>query len=66
MTDFTPDDKTMLKRHDEILRGNGELGLRAQVKQNTDDLSDIKDNTRWLARLMFGVLVLQIVSIAMS
>ena len=66
MAEFTADKETMLKSHDEILRGNGEVGLRADVKANTGDLSIIKDDIRWGRRLIFGTLILQLINIAMN
>jgi hypothetical protein len=49
-----------------MLRGNGEIGLRAEVKNNTDALADIKDYIRWLLKLVGAVIALQILALVMN
>lgn len=63
MTEYTADDKDMLKRHDEILRGNGNIGLKAEVKRNSDYMMDVKDAIKWVSRAGVGILILQVLDL---
>jgi hypothetical protein len=63
MTNYTADDKDMLRRHDEILRGNGNIGLRAEVKRNSEYMMDVKDAIKWVSRAGVGILILQILDL---
>lgn len=61
MAEYTADDKKMLKSHDETLRGNGEIGLKAEVQILSDYVKGVKDWVKWTARLGAGVFILQII-----
>lgn len=63
MTEYTADDKDMLKRHDEILRGNGNIGLKAEVKRNSEYMMDVKDAIKWVSRAGVGILILQVLDL---
>lgn len=63
MAEYTADDKDMLKRHDKILRGNGAIGLRAEVKINSDYMKEIKGWVKWAVRIGVGVFILQLLEL---
>ena len=64
--EFTKADRKKLNRVDEIVGGNGDIGLRSQVKINTDTLKAMKSDVRWLVRLAVGAIVLQVIGIVMN
>ena len=66
MAIFTEDDKTKLNRLDEIVRGNGDVGMRSHVTNNSQDLKVIKSDIRRLLWIMVGAFLMQLFSIAMN
>ncbi len=64
MEEFTEEDREMLHRVNEIVRGNGDIGLRAMVKYMKADFKVFKDNMTWVLRLVIGGLILQVLSLA--
>ncbi|KKM07929.1 hypothetical protein LCGC14_1728980 [marine sediment metagenome] len=61
MVEYTEDDKEMLKSHDDTLRGNGEIGLKAEVQVLSDYVKGVKDWVKWTARIGVGVFILQVI-----
>ena len=62
MAEFTAEKSKKLDRLDEIIRGNGAIGMRAQVKYMAEYMADIKSAIKWLVRLVGAGLLLQILS----
>lgn len=59
--EFTKGHEKKLDRLDEIVRGNGDVGIRADVKANTKSLevieSAIRKSTRWIITTLLTTLI---------
>lgn len=66
VVEFTREHEDKLNRVNELVRGNGDVGLRSETKQNTKDLKIIKSDIRKGVWLILATLVANIISIYMN
>ncbi len=64
--EFTKAHEKKLNRVNELVRGNGNVGLRSDTRQNTKDLKVIKSDVRRGVWLILATLLANIISIYMN
>ena len=63
---FTEAHEKRLARLDEIVRGNGDVGLRSRVKTLEEFMKAFKKDVRWLIRLAIGAIGVGLINIWMN